>query len=171
LGGKNWKQISKTYHFKPGGNKMPRFCASCGSLVAEGALACTSCGATVGPSVGGGAAPATATTGLTENLAGALAYVTFLPAVAFLLLEPFNKNPFVRFHAFQSIFLTVALFVLNFASMLLGSALGMAGLAVLPLLWLATLGLWIVLIYKAYQGRIFKLPVIGDLAEQRAHNA
>jgi uncharacterized membrane protein len=85
-------------------------------------------------------------------------------------LEPFNKNPFVRFHALQSIFLTVALFVLNFASMLLGSALGLAGLAVLPLLWLATLGLWIVLIYKAYQIRIFKLPVIGDLAEQRAHN-
>ena len=150
---------------------MPRFCASCGSLVAEGALACASCGATVGPSVGGGVAPATEVTGLTENLAGALAYVTFLPAAGFLLLEPFNKNPFVRFHAFQCLFLTGALFVLNFASMLLGSALGLAGLAVLPLLWLATLGLWIVLIYKAYQGRIFKLPVIGDLAEQRAHNA
>src|SRR5208282_1877648 len=67
LGGTDWNQISKMYQFKPGGNKMPRFCASCGSLVAEGALACTSCGATVGQSVGGGAAPATATTGLTEN--------------------------------------------------------------------------------------------------------
>ena len=154
---------------------MPRFCASCGSLVAEGALACASCGATVGTSVGGGVAsttaPATAVTGLTENLAGALAYVTFLPAVGFLLLEPFNKNPFVRFHAFQCLFLTGALFVLNFASMLLGSALGMAGLVILPLFWLATFGLWVVLIYKAYQGRIFKLPVIGDIAEQRANNA
>jgi len=70
---------------------MPRFCASCGSLVAEGALACASCGATVGQSVGGGAAPATATTGLTESLAGALAYVTFLPALFFLVFEPTTR--------------------------------------------------------------------------------
>jgi hypothetical protein len=87
---------------------MPRFCASCGSLVAEGAPACASCGATAGQSVAGGAAPVTATTGLTENLAGALAYVTFLPAIWFLVFEPFNKNPFVRFHAFQCIFLSAA---------------------------------------------------------------
>jgi len=150
---------------------MPHFCPSCGSLVAEGALACASCGATVGQSVGGGAVPATATTGLTENLAGALAYVTFLPALGFLFLEPFNKNPFVRFHAFQSLFLTGILFVGNFAPMLLGSVLGMAGLVILPLLWLATFGLWVVLVFRAYQGRIFKLPVIGDLAEQLANNA
>jgi|SRR5271156_403627 len=150
---------------------MPRFCASCGSLVAEGALACASCGATVGQSIAGGTASATATTGLTENLAGALAYVTFLPAVGFLLFEPFNKTPFVRFHAFQCIFLSAALLVLNFVSIPLSFALGFVGFLIFPLLGLAVIGLWIVLIFKAYQGRIFKLPVIGDLAEQRANNA
>ena len=149
---------------------MPRFCASCGSLLAEGALACASCGATAGQSVGGGAAPATATTGLTESLAGALAYVTFLPALFFLVFEPYNKNPFVRFHSFQCIFLTGAWIVLWFALTLLGSAVFWASLLILPL-GLAGIGLWIVLILKAYQGRIFKIPVIGDLAEKRANNA
>jgi uncharacterized membrane protein len=149
---------------------MPRFCPSCGLLVADGALACASCGATVGQSGAGGTAPATATTGLTENLAGAFAYVTFLPAVWFLVFQPFNKNPFVRFHAFQCIFLTVAWFVVSFASALLSSAFGWAGVLILPLVGLAAFGLWIVVIFKAYQGRTFKLPIIGDLAEQRANN-
>jgi uncharacterized membrane protein len=149
---------------------MPRFCASCGSLVAEGALACAACGTTVGRPVGGGAAPASATTGLTESLAGALAYFTFLPAVFFLVFEPYNKNPFVRFHSFQCIFLTVAGFVLWFALTLFSFALVWASLLILPI-GLAGIGLWIVLILKAYQGRIFKVPVIGDLAEKRANNA
>ena len=150
---------------------MPRFCASCGSLVAKGALACASCGAIVGQSVAGGAAPATATTGLTENLAGAFAYVTFFPAVGFLLLPPFNNNQFVRFHAYQCIFLTVAWLVVSFASTLLSPVFGWAGVFILPLVWLAAIGLWIFLIFKAFQGRAFKLPIIGDLAEQRANNA
>jgi uncharacterized membrane protein len=151
---------------------MLRFCASCGSPVAEGALACASCGATVGQSVGGGAAaaPPTASTGLTESLAGALAYATILPAIFFLLLEPYNKNRFVRFHSFQCIFLNVAWFVLWFALTVLGSVLGWASLLILPL-GLAGIGLWIVLVIKAYQGSIFKLPVIGDLAEKQANNA
>lgn len=151
---------------------MPRFCASCGSSVAEGALACASCGATVGQSVRGGAAaaPATATTGLTESLAGALAYVTILPAIFFLVFEPYNKNRFVRFHSFQCIFLNVAWFVLWFALSLLGSALGWASLLILPL-GLTGIGLWIILIFQAYRGRVFKLPIIGNLAEKQANNA
>jgi uncharacterized membrane protein len=162
---------AQAHQWKLGRNNMPRFCASCGSLVAEGALACASCGATVGQSVAGGAAPATATTSLTENLAGAFAYVTFVPAVWFLVFEPFNKNQFVRFHAYQCIFLTVAWLVVLFAAALLSSAFGWAGVFILPLVCLAAIGLWIFLIFKAFQGRTFKLPVIGDLAELRASNA
>jgi len=150
---------------------MPRFCASCGAPIAEGALACACCGKTVEQSVAGGAAPATETTGLTENLAGAFAYVTPLPAVWFLFFEPFNKNQFVRFHAYQCIFFNVACFVLSFAAAPLSLAFGGAGLFLMPLLWLAAIGLWIVLIFMAFQGRTFKLPVIGDLAERRASNA
>jgi uncharacterized membrane protein len=149
---------------------MPRLCASCGSSVAEGALACASCGATVGQSIGGGAAAAPATTGLTESLAGALAYVTFLPAIFFLLMDPYNKNRFVRFHSFQSIFLNVAWFVLWLAVSVVRSVplIGWAAYLFLPLFGLV---LWIVLIFRAYQGQTFKLPVIGDLAEKQANNA
>jgi len=88
-----------------------------------------------------------------------------------LLLPPFNNNQFVRFHAYQCIFLTVAWLVVSFASTLLSPVFGWAGVFILPLVWLAAIGLWIVLIFKAFQGRTFKLPVIGDWAERRASNA
>jgi uncharacterized membrane protein len=47
-------------------------------------------------------------TGLSDNSAGALAYVTFIPAIVFLAMPPYNQSPYVRFHAWQSIFLFVA---------------------------------------------------------------
>jgi uncharacterized membrane protein len=147
---------------------MQRFCPSCGLPLPEGSSACTSCGVTVAPSVGPGAA--TITTGLTDNLAGALAYVTILPAIGFLLLEPYNKNRFVRFHSFQCIFLNIGWIILWLAVSVVRSVpfIGWAAYLFLPLLGLA---LWIVLIIKAYQGQTFKLPVIGDLAEKQANNA
>ena len=51
--------------------------------------------------------------GLSENVVGALAYVTFIPAIIFLLLEPYNKSAFIRFHCFQSIAYAVAVFVIH----------------------------------------------------------
>jgi len=129
--------------------------------------------ATAGLSVRGVAVPPTPTTGLTENLAGALAYITIFPALLFLVVEPYNKNPFVRFHSFQCIFLNIVGFVLELALMLIGSALRWAS----PLLPLCLTGaglwfvLWIVTLLMAYQGSVFKLPIIGDLAEKRANNA
>ena len=126
-----------------------------------------------GQSVGGVAVPPTPTTGLTENLAGALAYITIFPALLFLVVEPYKKNPFVRFHSFQCIFLNVVGFVLELALVLIGSALRWAS----PLVPLCLTGiglwfvLWIVTLLMAYQGSIFKLPIIGDLAEKLANNA
>jgi uncharacterized membrane protein len=110
-----------------------------------------------------------------ETIAGALAYVTVFPAIVFLLLDPYNKNRFVRFHSFQCIFLWVA-------GLLLGALLRFVGfiLFIIPilghlLLWLisavAVLGgvvLWLVLVVKALQGEMFRLPVLGDAAEQKA---
>ena len=49
--------------------------------------------------------------GLSDNAAGAIAYITIIPAIVFLLVEPYNKKPFVRFHAWQCIFLYVACIV------------------------------------------------------------
>jgi uncharacterized membrane protein len=112
---------------------------------------------------------------LTENVAGALAYISFIPAVVFLLLDPYNKNRFVRFHSFQCMFMWVT-------GLLIGVALRFVGLVlyIIPVLghllvWLIAmvviLGavvIWLVLVVKALQGEAFKLPVIGDLAERQA---
>lgn len=147
---------------------MQRFCPSCGLPLPEGSSACTSCGVAAVPSAGAGTAAFT--TGLTDNLAGAIAYFTFVPAIGFLLLEPYNKNRFVRFHSFQSIFLNIAWIVLWSALSVVRSVplIGWAAYIFLPLLGLL---LWVVLIFKAYQGQQFKLPTLGDWAEKYANNA
>jgi len=59
-----------------------------------------------------GALPALS--GLTDNVAATLAYITLIPAILFLMLEPYNRRPFVRFHAWQCIFLCVASMVIHF---------------------------------------------------------
>jgi len=138
------------------------FCATCGTQLADG-TACPKCAGGVG-----GAAPAAA--GLTDNMAGMLAYL-LIPAIAFLVIEPYNKRRFIRFHSFQCIFLAIALTVLGIVMGILWH-IPFLGWLVLVLLWplisLAELILWLFLMYKAYQGQMFKLPVIGDMAEQQA---
>ena len=112
--------------------------------------------------------------GLSDNAAGAIAYVTFIPAIIFLLIEPFNKNPYVRYHAWQSLFLTAAALVINVA----------LGLVLTPLLFFSpflSFALWrlielawlLLLIFCAIQaakGQRFKLPVIGALVERQARS-
>jgi uncharacterized membrane protein len=120
-------------------------------------------------------APATvATTGsLKENVAAALAYVTFIPAAIFLSLKSFKHNRLVRFHSWQSIFLEIAVILAGVALRLLFPLFSLipwlgylfAWLAVL-LVALACLILWLVIVVKALQGEMFKLPVIGDFAER-----
>lgn len=112
---------------------------------------------------------------LTENVAGALAYVSFVPALAFLLLDPYNKNRFVRFHSFQCIFLWVTGLLIAAVLRLLGLILYIIPVLGHLLVWLIAmvviLGavvIWLVLVVKALQGETFKLPVIGDLAERQA---
>jgi len=143
---------------------MARFCSNCGAPLPENASSCPQCGRAQG--VGGGAAaPATSAGGLTDNVAGMLAYVTIIPAIIFLVLEPYNKNRFVRFHAFQCIFFGVALIVIHIALMFIP----IIGAVISLLVSLAAFALWIVLLIKAYGGQMFKLPVIGDMAEKQAN--
>lgn len=111
---------------------------------------------------------------LPETLAGALAYFTIIPAIVFLLLEPYNKNRFVRFHSYQCIGLWLVVVVV-------GALLRVVGFIVFfiprfgPLLvWLAAgvsilgfLAVWAVLVVKALQGEMFELPVVGDFAERQ----
>jgi uncharacterized membrane protein len=141
------------------------FCSNCGTQIAEGA-ACPKCA---------GAAPSTSTTtagpGLTDNMAGALAYVTIVPAIVFLVLEPYSKKRFIRFHAFQCIFFAVAWTVLWIALRIIVQIpiLGWATVLLWPLVSLAGLIIWVILVMKAYQGQMFKLPIIGDMAEKQAN--
>ena len=110
-----------------------------------------------------------------DNLFAALAYVTFIPAIVFALVEPFKRNRFVRFHAFQSIFLTIATILIAIAMRILYSVLTLIPMAGYLLAWLLiaviVLGwgiLWLVLLVKAFQGETFKLPLIGALAQRQA---
>ena len=141
------------------------FCPSCGTQLPEGATACPKCAA--GGPTAGTAAPIA---GLTDNVAGMLAYVTIIPAIVFLVLEPYNKRRFIRFHSFQCIFFAIAWTVLWIGLGFIGHIpiLGWATILLWPLIGLGGLVIWVILVLKAYQGQMFKLPVIGDMAEKQA---
>lgn len=107
---------------------------------------------------------AAAHAGLSDNAAGALAYATFIPAIIFLIVEPYNRNSYVRFHSWQSIFLGIAAIALD---LILG-AIPVIGWVIIPFFLVAFLVLWVFMLIKAINGVRYKLPVIGDLAEKQA---
>jgi uncharacterized membrane protein len=178
---------------------MPKFCTNCGAaLTAEAARFCNKCGAAVTPTqpTATQAPPASpsfapppsqpapgyppsrpAASGLQPNMAAALCYLLWLiTGVIFLALDPYNKDRFVRFHAFQAIFFSVAWVVVLIVISLLSAML----VAIFPwpidiifewLPQLASLGFllaWLFLMYKAYSQEMYKLPVIGELAMKQA---
>ena len=113
--------------------------------------------------------------GLPRTIASALAYFTIIPAIIFLLVEPYKRDRFLRFHSFQCIGFWLAALVIGAvvraAAFLLFFVPLLGYLVVLLLSMVTSLGLfaiWVVLIVKALQGEMFKLPVVGDLAEQHA---
>ena len=105
----------------------------------------------------------TAPVGLTDNSAAGLAYVTIIPAIIFLVVAPYNQKPFIRFHAWQSIFLGIAAFAIGVICVIpiLGWLIFAVGMLVLFVAW-------ILAIIKAFGGERYKLPFIGDLAEKQA---
>lgn len=114
---------------------------------------------------------------MASNVAGLLAYILgFITGIIFLVIEPYNKDKFVRFHAFQSIFFNVALvafwIVWTILSMILGvvtfGLLGVVMALLGVLIALAFLVYWIFLMYKAYQNERYMIPVIGKFAAQQA---
>lgn len=103
-------------------------------------------------------------TGLKKNTAGALAYVLGpITGVIFLILE---KDSFVRFHAMQSIVVFVTLFVLQWV---LGLTIIL--LILVPLVGIVSFILWLVLIYKAWQGEEWEVPILGKIARNLAAKA
>jgi uncharacterized membrane protein len=162
----------------------------------DGSPTCTACGATQGAAAAGaapgpipgaipgpipGTIPAAplpaAGAGLTPNVAGALAYlVGAITGILFLVIDPFKADRFVRFHAFQSIFFNLAWIAFWIVWMIVGLMLGAIShglffIIQLPINLLITVGgfcLWVYLMYTAYQGKTFQLPVIGALAATQA---
>jgi len=170
------------------------FCPKCGASVSAGATFCGSCGsplsaaAPVPPAAPPpiaqppNARPQAAGTPMTSNVAGALCYVLgFITGIIFLVLDPYKNDRFVKFHAFQSIFLNAAMIAfwivwailsaIVFAIAVAGGFVGvlfslfhLVGLVI----WLALLALWVFMIYKAYNNERFMLPIIGAMAAKQA---
>lgn len=162
------------------------FCTQCGSQMAEGVAFCGSCGArTVTaaaavpavpavPAAPAAPVPAAVTTGaLAQNIAGALAYALGpITGTAFLLIEPYKRDRFVRFHALQSILYSIAagffFSVLRFLlSLLTVATFGLGGLAAVgltSLCWFAFFLFWLFLVFKAFTNNTFQVPYIGAIA-------
>jgi uncharacterized membrane protein len=104
-----------------------------------------------------------------DRFVGALAYLTFIPALVFIFLKQFQQRKFVRFHAFQSVFFWGLVIVLLLGGFF-ASAIGLVffWLLVGALVTLALFFTWALLSIKALQGEYFELPWLGALAEQQA---
>ncbi|MFV9629476.1 MAG: DUF4870 domain-containing protein [Methanosarcinales archaeon] len=103
-----------------------------------------------------------------ENLLAALAYVlTIITGIIIYLMEKDkpDKRRFVMFHAVQAIMLGVAMIALSIIVPIIGFIPILGGIIVL-LFPFAALAVWLFMIYKAYSGEEYHLPVIGDYAEQ-----
>ena len=92
---------------------------------------------------------------MAENVAGMLAYFTIIPAIIFLLIEPYNRNRFVRFHSFQCLFTAAALIVLHIVLFdLQPTSCSCPDVrAIWGLLGLAELALWILLVVEGLPAR------------------
>ncbi|MFY9529109.1 MAG: hypothetical protein WAR24_09365, partial [Candidatus Acidiferrales bacterium] len=125
---------------------------------------------------GAPATPAVTASDMTSNTAAALAYILgALTGVLFLVLDPYKNDRFVRFHALQSIFFSVACIAFWIVwsivwGILISVTAGWGALVDLPLILLVSLGIfayWIFLMYQAYSHRLYKIPYIGDMAAKQ----
>jgi len=166
-------------------------CQSCGAALAADTCFCQSCGSptelradvsvsTVESSAAVAVMSPSGQTGsktMETNVVGALTYLAGLvTGIVFLVLDPYKSNSFIRFHAFQSIFFNVAWVAFWIIWMIVSAVLtpltaGVFGLIALPLMLIFTVagfGIWLFLMYQAYQQKLFKLPIVGKFAAERA---
>ena len=101
-------------------------------------------------------------TGLTQNIAALLCYVLgFVSGIIFLIIE--KENRFVKFHAMQSLFTFLPLFILS----CLAGIIPLVGGIVSFFAGVLQFILWVVLMYKAFRNEWFRLPIAGEIAEQQ----
>ncbi|MFW6270632.1 MAG: DUF4870 domain-containing protein [Bacillota bacterium] len=100
--------------------------------------------------------------GIQENLEGLLCYIgAWVTGIVFLLIE--KENKFVRFHAMQSLITFLGLFVLGIVS----GFIPIIGVIINLLLTPLSLILWLFLMYQAYQGKEYELPIVGKIAREQ----
>ncbi len=139
---------------------MP-FCPECGTVLAASDRFCAKCGRPVAA-----ADPGMTAAGMPQNLAAALCYLLgVVTGVLFLVVDPYRRDPLIRFHAWQAIFLSLAWFVFWTGMVIVFRGLGFF---LAPVFSLAFLVLWVYLMAKTYQGQKVVLPLIGQWAEQQA---
>lgn len=144
------------------------FCKACGQDIGT-ANFCPQCGtnqsaAAVPSSLPASAPAASPTEGLQENVAAMLCYALgWVTGIVFLLID---KRPFVKFHAAQSIVVFGGLHIIHFGLHLMHGFLFGVGLAML--IGLISFVLWILLMIKAFQHEMFRLPIAADIADSLA---
>jgi uncharacterized membrane protein len=163
-------------------------CSKCGSAVTEGTSFCSVCGSPVASTSGPivipsppeskppeSRPPGSGSVGMESNVAAALAYLLgFVTGIIFLVLEPYKKDPLVRFHAFQSIFFSAGAIVFsifwNIVHAVMYSIFGLLGVLFSLIGVLIGLGFflyWLFLMYKAYNKERYLIPVIGEFAQKQ----
>jgi uncharacterized membrane protein len=164
-------------------------CPKCGSQVAEGVKSCGVCGAPLGVEASSPVSTSPPTSpggqgGMTPNVAAMLTYVPiclvgFICAILFgFVIDPHKRDPFVKFHAIQSLAIHVIVIVFNICAFIFSLILAFIpfihffSFLIYPVLLLVMLGvliLMIVLMIKSYGNETFKVPLLGDWAEEMAN--
>jgi uncharacterized membrane protein len=123
-------------------------------------------------SAGSAPSAASSSTGLAPNVAGALAYVLgIITGVVFFVIE--KENRFVRFHAAQSIAVSLLFIVVSIALSILSGILVFVPILGWIVAFLLSVGLavaafvlWVLLMWRAYQGREWEMPIAGGIARK-----
>ncbi|MGA3080178.1 MAG: hypothetical protein ABSD44_02210 [Terracidiphilus sp.] len=111
--------------------------------------------------------------GLSENLLGAIAYITVVPAIFFLAIAPYNRSAYVRFHAWQSTILTVVMFLISTAVSFVPALhsfrvpFALLGLSLLVWILWALIALWCSI--SALNGKRRQMPLIGAWANWQSN--
>ena len=109
--------------------------------------------------------------GLSDNAAGGIAYITIIPAIVFLIAEPYKKSSYVRFHAWQSIFLYVAWAVVHILIQVVQNLVPTVVFLTLTLWQFVDLAFFVILVIvfvSAFNGKRIRLPILAELAEKQA---
>jgi uncharacterized membrane protein len=153
------------------------FCPNCGTAIGAGGASTSAGRGTTGSASSAGYVPpaqAIQAPGLTENVASALCYLFgLITGIIFLVISPYNTNKTVRFHAFQSIFASIAVII---GSIILSIITGMLffahgwwlGYFIRRLYDLLVFLGWLYMMYTAYTNKKVLLPVVGPLAQKQA---